>query len=165
MRWNEKRIELGRVIGVSATLMLAPGCASPPSVAPLLEASRAVVAREAARVREEAALDAAQADATRRAMSAAYDADIEARIAGDEGLDPQWVREATAVLVEAREAVTRHEAARLAERERRAADLESAASATARAVRLLEQRDRLLAGPGGWDVWRWIYASDDEDNR
>lgn len=127
------------------------GCASPPSVTPLLRLAEEAVRKEALRVEADAGRDADRLEGTRRSLRDAYDADLAER--GE--LDAAWVREATDVYVAAREALVRHELALRDERRVRAENLRLAADATERAAELLERQDDLITtATRGAQVWR-----------
>jgi hypothetical protein len=62
------------------------------------------------------------------------------------------VLEATTVYVAARDAVIRHEQSLTRERDNRADNLRAAATATRRAILLIEQQDGLLRGLAGEEL-------------
>lgn len=125
------------------------GCTSPPSVAPLLQASERALAMEAAHLVDDAEREAQWIAQSRRSLEQAYDADL----AQVEELTPQWVREATRVYVLAREELTRHEAQLREQRRQRAENLHATADAIRRAGAMLQQQDRLWLGLVGVDAW------------
>ena len=147
MRWNNAWLN-GAVLGVTGCLLV--GCASPPSVAPLLRVVDAELRREAQRLELDARRDAEAVDQARRSLADAYDGDLARR----EALTAEWVRDATDVYVAAREALVRHEMNLRAEREQRARNLHAAGEAQRRAIQLIEQHDGLIVGTLGFDLWQ-----------
>ena len=145
---------LGVVVGslVSAAAM-GPGCGSPPSVVPLLELTRRTVLDEAGRLESDAEREARYLQEAKRQLARAYHADLTQRAApsgvgeGESGvghLDAEWVDEATRGYVLAHEEIVRAELAAKGERAARADNLRAAAEAQTRAIRLIQQQDRLL---------------------
>lgn len=139
-------------LAVAVAVVLMGGCASPPSVTPLLRVSEAALLAEAARLNEDATRDAQWIEQARDALEQAYDADL----AQTAELSPAWVREATQVYVAAREALVRHELALRQERAQRAQNLRAAAEATRRATAILQQQDALVTGLAGGDAWELV---------
>ncbi len=134
------------------TALLIGGCTSPPSVTPLLRISSQALTREAARLDEDATRDAQHVRQSLSLLDNAFDQDLDQT----DTLTPDWVREATRVYIAAREALVLHGQALTAERRARADNLHAAASATRRAIELIEQQDRLLNGVAGGDVRRLL---------
>jgi len=128
--------------------LLCVGCASPPSVAPLLRVSERALMREAGEQAIDAQRDAEHIRQAMRSLEQAYNQDL----AQTQELTEQWVREATKAYVAAREALLRHEHALSQERRARVDNLQAAASATRRAIVLIEQQDKLLTGAMGEDL-------------
>lgn len=133
---------------------LTGGCASPPSVVPLLRVTEHALINEAARLNNDAARDSAHIRQTLRSLQDAYDQDL----SQTNELTAGWVREATGVYVAAREAVVRHELVLAQERQAREDNLRSAAAATRRAINLIEQQDKLLNSVAGEDLRRLLYG-------
>ncbi len=145
-----RRGELGAAVVMAAVL---GGCGSPPAVTPLLRVAERAVREEARRVEADGERDRLRLADARRSLDVAYDADLSTR----DRLTPDWVRDATAVYVGAREALVRHEYALAAERDARRANLLLAADAARRATELLEQQDALITrAAGGIDLWRLL---------
>ncbi len=132
--------------------LIAGGCASPPSVTPLLRITERALMRESARLNDDADRDAEYARQTLRSLEDAFDRDLEQA----DGLTADWVRDATSVYIAARETLLRHELALARERQARSDNLYAAASATRRAIGLIEQQDKLLNGVVGEDIRRLL---------
>jgi hypothetical protein len=130
-----------RTLTLLALLALS-GCATP-SVLPLLRLSHEALEAEARHLADERQRDAALLLERQRALSAAFDADLRQRA----DLDAQWVRQAATGYVAAREALLLHDAAIARERAQRAANLQAAAEAQARAIALLELQEGLWQRP------------------
>jgi hypothetical protein len=143
------------LLSIAMCVFLSSGCTSPPSVAPLLRVSERALLREADQQAIDAERDAEQLRQTRRSLEQAYNRDL----TQTPELTAQWVREATQVYVSAREALVRHENALSLERQTRVENLKAAASATRRAIGLLEQQDKLLAGAMGEDLRRILNSN------
>lgn len=143
--------------------LIAGGCASPPSVTPLLRVTERALMRESARLNDDADRDAQYARQTLRSLNDAFDRDLEQ----ENELTADWVRDATSVYVAAREALLRHELALARERQIRSDNLQTAASATRRAIGLIEQQDKLLNGVVGEDIRRLLigHATPQENTR
>ena len=138
---------------VAATLLcLVAGCTSPPSVVPLLEYTAAAIEAEAAQLVNGSAVERERVAHAERSLDAAFAADLRET----DTLTIDWVSEATAVYVAAREALIRHELELQRQREARAEQLRSAALAQRRAIELLQQRDRLIVDATAIDAWRWL---------
>lgn len=152
MRLTATRLRsiVSRAVVVCA--ILAGGCASAPSVAPLLRITEQALNREAARLEEDALRDAQHIRQTLRSLEDAFHQDLDQA----ELLTTDWVREAIGVYVAARETMLRHEHTLAAERRTRADNLQAAASATRRAIQLIEQQDRLLDGVVGEEFRRLL---------
>lgn len=145
------------VVFFALFLFVANGCTSPPSVAPLLRVAERAMRDEAARLDDDdAKRDTAQMDQSRQALAAAFDADLGEQAAK---LDAQWVRDAVAGYVAAREALLRHEAKLHDERASRSDNLRAAAEAQDKAIQLLENQDALITQTTGLDIWRLKFAN------
>lgn len=128
-------------IAVFAVTLL--GCATPPSVGPLLDVADRALRDESAMLEHDIAQQRDHLAETRQHLAAAFDRDL----AETNELDRQWVREAVMVYIEAREALVRHEAT-LAEHYRlRADNLAVGRQAIERAKGVLIIRDQLLTDP------------------
>ena len=126
-------------------VVLLAGCATPPSVAPLLRVTERALSEESGRLAEDAERDRAHTRQVLGSLEDAYRRDLEQ--VGE--LTPGWVLEATTVYVAARDALIRHEYSLAQERDNRADNLRAAASATRRAILLIEQQDGILRGVAG----------------
>ena len=131
-------------------VLLAGGCGSPPSVAPLLRAAGTAVEQEAQRLGEDAQRDQQQIEATRRMLRDAFDADLKQT----PNPDAAWVRSAANAYAQALEELVRQEMRVLQERRQRAANLRDALLAQQRAIRLIERQDQLLQQMLGFDLWQ-----------
>ncbi len=164
-RWGAAILGLLLAGAMVAGLVLT-GCASPPSVVPLLELTRRAVLEEAARLEGDARREGLYLAAARDSVAAAYQADLfeqaDRMVAGDSeagigGVDAEWVSEATHGYVLAREELLRREVEAGTERAIRAENLRAAAEAQTRAIELLQSQDRLLHRlMGGVDAGRLI---------
>ena len=129
------------------------GCTSPPSVAPLLRVTHEALLAEAERVSADTDRELAYVDQHRDALSDAFDADLAAREASD-GLTGQWVRDAVAGYVAARDGLAAHELAVRQRQDAREDNLRTAAEAQQRAIELIEQQDALIRRTRDLMVWR-----------
>jgi hypothetical protein len=141
----DKRIYLPAVF-LSPVLLM--GCSTPPSVAPLLRVTERALVAESGRLQEDAERDKTYTRQVLGSLDDAYRRDLEQA----ETLTPGWVLEATTVYVAARDAVIRHEQSLTRERDNRADNLRAAATATRRAILLIEQQDGLLRGLAGEEL-------------
>lgn len=117
------------------------GCGTPPSVVPVLEVVRQALLDEAQRIGEaDASRDELYLQQVRRQLWDGYRADLNAA----DTLSPDWIEDATAGFVLAREALLRQEFDLARQRRTRQDNLRDAAAAQARAIAILQQRDRLL---------------------
>lgn len=132
------------------------GCATPPSVAPLLRVTERAMLEESGRLAGDTERDRAFTRQSLGSLEDAYRRDLEQ--VGE--LTPQWVLEATAVYVAARDAVVRHEQELAREREIRADNLRAAAAAARRAILLTEQQAGLLRGLAGDELTQLFGALD-----
>jgi len=128
------------------------GCASPPSVVPLLRVSEKALMREAAQQAIDADRDAEHIRQIRLSLEQAYNLDLDQT----QDLTSKWVRDATQAYVLARESLLRHEQVLSQQRRARVENLQAAASSTRRAIGLIEQQDKLLAGAVGDDLRRLL---------
>lgn len=147
----EYRIPFVPHLAVLFAGLLALGGCTTPSVLPLLRLGQEAMEAEARHLADERQRDAALLTERQRALSAAFDADLRQR----PDLDAEWVRQAAAGYVAAREALLRHDEAVARERAQRAANLQVAAEAQARAIALLELQDGLWQRP-----WRAVASAD-----
>jgi hypothetical protein len=136
-------------------LFLNNGCTSPPSVAPLLRVAERALLDESGRLKDDVGRYTTYTRQSLRSLEDAYNQDLDQ----SESLTPDWVREATSVYIMAREAVVSHQHALAQEHHARAGNLRAAASATRRAIALIEQQDKLLHGPLNEDLRRLLTAS------
>ena len=139
-----------------AALLFTGGCASPPSVAPLLRVTERALLDESARLMSDAERDTVYAQQALLTLEEAYHQDLEQT----QTLTHDWVREATSVYATARETLVRHRQALAQERLARADNLRSAASATRRAITLIEQQDNLLHGVVDENLRRLLTTAD-----
>ena len=128
------------------------GCASPPSVIPLLAVTEQALLSEAERIDQDSERDAMWLEQARQALERAYEADL----AEQASIDAQWVRSATAGYVLAREALVRHELDLKQQRHDRSENLHAAAQAARRAIELLQQRDALVDQVAGQRLRRLL---------
>lgn len=135
------------------------GCASPPSVTLLLRSAETAIAQEQRLLEEDAQRQGAWVLQQRKLIEAGFMADLRSKPA----LEPQWVLEGTAVYVEAREQLLRHELELRQATEARRQNMRLAGRAIERGVSLLEQQDTLLADVP--DLRRWLANSTKEQNR
>ena len=142
----------GSIWFVMATALALGGCATPPSVAPLLRVTERALLQESDRLRDDAERDAEYVRQTLGVLEDGYSRDLDQV----ESLTPDWVREATSVYVTAREIIIQHQNTLARERNHRAENLKTAALAERRAIVLIEQQDRLLTGAVGEDLRRLI---------
>jgi hypothetical protein len=141
---------------LTAAVFLA-GCTSPPSVAPLLHITERALLEESARLDQDTERDRLYVRQTLGSLEDAYYRDLDET----DQLTPEWVRGATSIYVIAREAVIEHEASLTHERGVRAENLRNAATATRRAIALIEQQDQLLRGVVGDDLRHLLEELDD----
>jgi len=134
----------------------AGGCATPPSVAPLLRVTERALLDETARLEDDAQRDTIYTQQTLRTLEDAYNRDLDQA----EALTPDWVRDATSVYVAARETIVIHQQALTRGRLDRADNLKAAAAATRQAIALIEQQDKLLGGSLDENLRRLITATD-----
>ncbi|MEZ6193552.1 MAG: hypothetical protein R3C45_19965 [Phycisphaerales bacterium] len=134
--------------------MLLVGCSSPPSVTPLLRVTERALVEESGRLKEDAERDRLYTRQILGSLDDAYRRDLEQA----EVLTSGWVREATTVYVAARDAVIQHEQTLAEERGNRADNLLAAATATRRAILLIEQQDGLLRGVAGEELSQLLYG-------
>lgn len=161
------RLSLRERAGVKArrgTLLLAclfaPGCASPPSVSPLLRVADRALADESRLVADDAARQAAWVEQQRRSLGDAFALDLKGR----ETLDPRWVMTGAEAYVAAREALLRHEVGLQRQTQLRRDNLAAASRAITRAVELIEKQDALFEPIP--DIRRWNFNTNiQEPNR
>ena len=121
-------------------LLALSGCASPPSVVPLLRVAQSAMESEKSLLAADLARQRAWLDAQRASLDAAFDADLRQR----QELDPAWVREGTRVYAAAREQLARHRFRLEQETHLRSDNLDDASLALDHAAGLIEQQDQLL---------------------
>jgi hypothetical protein len=128
------------------------GCASPPSVVPLLEQTQRVLREERRLLAADAERSEAWFDQQRSALAAAFEADLAAR----DALNAEWVRTGVTAYVAAREALVEQETQLARQRQVRMQNLDLASLAQRRAIALIQQQDDLLS----WtpDLRQWIDA-------
>jgi len=131
---------------------LGPGCTSPPSVVPLLSVVDRVLAEELAGIEVDRRRDKASVASSLKAMRDAYSLDL-SQAESQGRLSADWVLDANAGYVLAREELVRYEAALAAERDTRQENIEAALTAQRRAVWLLESQDQALVDALGVDRW------------
>ena len=157
MRSNATRLSRAYVLLTLPILVLsAGGCATPPSVAPLLRVTERALLDETARLEDDAQRDTIYTQQTLRTLEDAYNRDLDQA----EALTPDWVRDATSVYVAARETIVIHQQALTRGRLDRADNLKAAAAATRQAIALIEQQDKLLGGSLDENLRRLITATD-----
>jgi len=145
-RWT--RWSCAAVCAVQAATGIS-GCATPPSVDPLLDVVDGALKQEAALVTADAARDGEALAQARAGREAGFEADLRQR----QTLEAEWVLSASRLYAAALVELGRHEA-RLADQRRvRLENLAVAREAQGRARELLAQQDALL-GALGLDLWR-----------
>jgi hypothetical protein len=146
--WRSWRFGGGLLFGAMALL----GCASPPSVLPLIRIADRALAEESQNLDADGRRIAAWLDQQRQSLADALEADVRAQA----GLDAEWVMTGTQAYAAAREALLRHELSLELQRQRRRQNLQAASAALQRAAGLIEQQDRLLEPIP--DLRRWLVA-------
>jgi len=126
------------------------GCASPPSVAPLLRAADQAVQQEHRLLADDHERRRLEFDRQRDDLAAAFEADLAAQAQ----LDPQWVAQGVRAYVAAREGLLDHQHTLDEQYATRRDNLATASQAIARAVSLLEQQDQLFKDIP--DLRRWL---------
>jgi len=157
MRFRIKRPDMtgARWIFVLAVLMMT-GCTTPPSVAPLLRITERALHEESLRIQDDTRRDSERMRGALESLEEGFNRDLEQK----ETLTPDWVREATTVYIAAREMVVSHQNALTQDRIIRADNLAAAASATRRAISLIEGQDRLFDGVMDEDLRRLLSVTD-----
>lgn len=150
MTWTGTRLNSAFLVAILFLCVIQVGCSAPPSVAPLLRVTDRALHDEAGRRVQDTERDRAYLRQSLDALEDAYERDL----AEAPELTPQWVSEATAVYVAAREAVLENEHAMIRERETRAENLTTARAALDRAINLIEEQDRLITDVVGEDLRR-----------
>lgn len=135
---RDKRIAAALITALAA---MTNGCASPPSVAPLLGVAESAIAEERRHLTDDDARRAAWIGHQRSALAAAFTLDLAER---GEAIDPAWVGEGVSAYVAAREALLRHEITLAQQSELRRENLDRAAAVLRRAAAILQQQDRLF---------------------
>ena len=150
---TSNRLMVVAAAAVMATAGWCGGCASPPSVTPLLAVVEQTLRAEADDLQTDAARLDEQYAGQRQSLRAGFEADL----AGRTPLEPAWVAEHVRVYVAACEALAEaHIKQRHALAQRRA-NLRDAATAQQRAAALLERQDKLFEQVP--DLRRWLNAS------
>ena len=138
-----------RVVLVCAFVAIT-GCASPPSVVPLMAQVQNVLADENRLLAEDYERQQQWIDQQRQTIAAAFDADMIAR----EQLDIDWIRHHVAAYVAAREALSDHTTKLQQEFTVRQSNLADAALAQQKAIELIQRQDDLLERVP--DLRRWM---------
>ncbi|MEX2672518.1 MAG: hypothetical protein WD294_10450 [Phycisphaeraceae bacterium] len=143
----------GGVLGAIAltAVVLATGCASPPSVEGLLLVAEQTLAEERQWLesdKERAAVSMAQ---QREGLEAAFEADLQQR----ETVDEEWLMRGVRVYVDARESLVRHEVQLQQEYQTRQQNLTLAGEAVQRARTMLAQQDAVFERVP--DARRWLH--------
>lgn len=130
------------------------GCASPPSVVPLLTMAKKQMQNEAAQVAAATKRDQAEITRSQAALKAGFDADL----ASQSKLTAAWVKEETAGYVAARAALVEQSDKLKQEQTQRIDNLNAAASAQQRAIELLQRQDALIGKlwPQQWSTLRSV---------
>ncbi len=144
---------------VSLALVVLAGCASPPSVTPLMRVVASTLDTEAQRVDADIEQVMRWHTAQKQALRAGFEADL----ASQATLEPRWVSEHVLVYVTARELLLNNRLEQVAAAEQRRTNLELAAEAQRRAIGLIEQQDALLQRVP--DLRRWVIEQQREDGR
>lgn len=116
------------------------GCASPPSVVPLMAVAQKAIQQEAGQLAGDGQREQASIAQSQAALKAGYQADLKAQTK----LTADWVQQETAGYVAAREALVKQAMTLDQQRRQRLDNLTAAAEAQQRAIAILEQRDALL---------------------
>lgn len=140
---------------VTGAIFCLTGCGSPPAITPLLRVSQAAMAQEIEHLQTDVERDNQHIQQTLNALDTAFSADL-VQAAENEQLTPEWVEDAMAVYVPAREAVVRHEASLQQQRLRRQENLQAAMLAQNRAQQLLEKQDQLITQSTHFNVWKLL---------
>ena len=156
MRYNDRWI--GSVIGLVMVVGLT-GCASPPSVSPLMQVVEQTLQQEQVMLQTDQQRATAWMDQQRATLAAAFDADMNEQ----QTLDKTWVHDQVAVYVAAREALLRHELELQRQHEQRRQNLADAMAAQQRAMQMIEQQDALLASVP--DVRRWLQRQQQKESK
>jgi len=126
------------------------GCASPPSVVPLLETTRAALKQQVEHLETGIERDKTILHQRQQALERAFAADLAER---DE-LTRQWVKEAAKGYVAGREAILKQHLKRRQQHRQRVRNLRAADEAQQRAVELLQRQDALIEQTLGGDLWQ-----------
>ncbi len=133
-----------------AAVILFTGCASPPSVVPLMRVAQRAMQAEAELLAGDTQRIEQWHAQTRRALRDGFEADLDDQAA----IDRQWLAEHLAVYLAADEAVLRQQMKSEQQLLIRIENLHHAAAAQARAVELLQRQDELLERIP--DARRWL---------
>lgn len=139
---------VGRPIWCLVAVMLM-GCASPPSVAPLMRVVDDALNRERALL----ATDAQQHDRWYTQQRETLRRGFEADLRNQQAPDHKWMADHVAVYVAAREALLQAALGQRAASEQRIDNLRMASTAQRRALALIEQQDELFGHTP--DLRRW----------
>ena len=159
MRCNGR---FGRVewrAGCVTLLLGLGGCASPPSVGPLIRSAGAVLEQEQKLLEGDAVRVAEAARLQRAGLDAGFESDLRTR----PQLDADWVLEGAKTYVAAREVLLEHELAGRESIQVRQENLRLAGAAMRRASEVIERQDELFAGVP--DVRRWLTNPTKETGR
>jgi len=153
-------IRIMPIVSLAASLIAsAAGCASPPSVVPLLTVVDKALAAEGNALETDAERREAWFEQSRRALADAFEADL----AAQSELERQWVRDHAGVYAAAREALARREIVQQQALQTRRENLAVARDAQRRAIQLIQRQDRLFDDVP--DVRRWTNAQLSEENQ
>ena len=137
------------VLAAPVLSILLCGCASPPSVVPLLQLVDRELQAEAARIERGGGHDAELIELARERLATGFERDL----AEKNSPSAEWVRSAAEAYATAREALASHEAELQQARQQRIDNLHAASTAQRRAILLLTQHDRLMVQTVGIDLW------------
>ncbi len=135
---------------LAGVLLWTAGCASPPSVVPLLQVVDQALVGEQDAIQTEVRRQAARSEQDRLSLDDAFEADL----ADQAELDHQWVADHARVYAVARESLLREQFAQQQTLATRQENLALAREAQARAVRLIQRQDQLFRDVP--DLRRWV---------
>ena len=132
------------------TLFSLLGCASPPSVAPLLRSADLAITQEQQLLNDDSARRSQWFAQQRDALAGGFEADLNSQ----PQLDSAWVLEGVHAYTAACELLLRHELDLQQQTKTRGKNLQQASAAIRRAVGLIEQQDQLFQRIP--DLRRWM---------
>lgn len=145
-----KPLDLRFGLGLIVFLSLLGGCASPPSLTPLLQAVDRALDDEHQQVTQDAERQSAWLQQQQQALRAAFEADLNEQ----QSLQRDWVAEHVRVYVTARETLTEHHHRLRQTYRMRLENLQAASLAQQRAIALIQRQDQLFERLP--DLRRWL---------